>query len=99
MTRQPRQDSRSAIKRPCPVCNCVLVPFRTLQAIAPSGAEILFRKWFDGDGQISFYFGCLTAGEADQAWRAKLKAERAGIDRWDQARAILAAAGFVELDP
>ena len=78
----------------CPGCDKA-VPIRTLIAVAPSGGEIRFLKWGDSaERQLSWYQGCLTADENDTFWRAKLKAERPGIDMWEKARALLIAANW-----
>ena len=74
---------------------CNVTPLRTLTATAPSGGQIVFLKWGDGaERQLSWYQGCLTADENDTFWKAKLKAERPGIDMWEKARALLIAANW-----
>lgn len=75
-------------------CPTVYTPLRTLRAVAPSGGEIVFLKWVDSDESLSFYRGSLTAVEDAQMWTAKLKAERGGIDKWNQAIKLLVDSGW-----
>jgi hypothetical protein len=46
------------------------------------------------DRELSFYRGNLTAIEDAAFWRAKLSAERPGLDKWNEAAAILTSAGW-----
>lgn len=72
-----------------------LTPLRSLVAVAPSGVEITMIKYSEGDRELSFYRGNLTATEDGVFWQAKLKAERPGVDKWSEAIAILVRAGWV----
>jgi len=73
----------------------IFYPLRVLVARAPSGGEIRFLKWADSaERQLSWYQGCLTADENATFWKAKLRAERPGVDFWNQARAVLVAANW-----
>ena len=77
----------------------IFYPLRVLVARAPSGGEIRFLKWADSaERQLSWYQGCLTADENATFWKAKLRAERPGIDFWNQARAVLLAANWEVCD-
>lgn len=72
----------------------VLEPLRVMEAIAPSGAHAWLRKYTESDRELSFGCGSLTAVEYGQFWSAKLRAERPGLDRWNEAIGILERAGF-----
>jgi hypothetical protein len=71
-----------------------LTPLRALIAVAPSGGHVRLAKYSESDRELSWWQGKLTAVEDAQFWKAKLKAERPGVDMWDQARALLVAAGW-----
>lgn len=75
-----------------------IVPLRQFRAIAPSGGQILFIKFSEADRELSPYHGILTADEDAIWWKAKLKAERPGIEKWNKARALLIAAGWTVED-
>jgi hypothetical protein len=51
-------------------------------------------KLTESDRELSWWQGKLTAVEDAQFWKAKLRAEKGGAANWDQARALLVAAGW-----
>ena len=73
----------------------LLAPLRVLQAVAPSGAEITFRKFSECDRELSWFQGALMASEHATFWQAKLLAERPGIDKWNAAAALLRRDGWM----
>lgn len=73
-------------------------PLRQFTAIAPSGGQALFIKFSEGDYELSPYHGRLTAAEDAIWWKAKLAAERSGIEKWNKARALLLGAGWTVED-
>ena len=72
-----------------------LTPLRVLVATAPSGGQIRFVKYTDLPAELSFYHGLLNAAEDALWWKAKLAAEKPGLDNWNRAAAILVSAGWV----
>lgn len=73
----------------------VLEPLRQLTAVSPSGVEVVFRKFSESDRELSWYQGNLTEQESITFWSAKLKAERPGVDKWNEAIALLTKHGWV----
>ena len=71
-----------------------LVPPRTLAAVSPSGVAVYMTKYSEGDRELSWGCGNLTAIEHQVFWRAKLAAERPGLAMWEKATGILSAAGW-----
>jgi hypothetical protein len=48
----------------------------------------------DANAELSYYHGLLNAAEDAIWWRAKLAAEKAGVNNWQKAIALLTAAGW-----
>lgn len=72
-----------------------LTPLRVLVATAPSGGQIRFVKYDDqADRELSFYHGLLSPAEDQVFWRAKLAAERPGVEMWEKARSLLELNGW-----
>lgn len=99
MTRHTRQDGSGRMERQLSDSRHILIPLRILQAVAPSGAHITLLKYGDdGAPQVSWYQGNLTEAEDMTFWKAKRKAERPGLDNWNEARRILTDAHWT-VDP
>lgn len=75
-------------------CHCHQPPIRTLTAISPSGIGIWFSKFSEGNAELSWGCGNVTALEHQVFWRAKLAAEKPGVASWNKAVGILTAGGF-----
>lgn len=71
-----------------------LIPLRQFRATAPSGGQVTFLKFSEGERELSFYHGLLSVAEDVTFWSAKLAAERSGIEKWEKAIAILVKAGW-----
>ena len=98
MTKRPRQTPQEPRRDPQPPRadqRHTLTPLRFLKAVAPSGGEVTFLKYGDSaERELSWYQGELDQQESMVFWRAKLKAERGGIEAWEAARTILRDAGW-----
>jgi hypothetical protein len=55
---------------------------------------VTFIKYGESDRELSWYQGRLTADEDLVFWSAKLKAERPGLSKWNEACSLLLAAGW-----
>lgn len=73
----------------------LLAPLRVLQAVAPSGIEITFRKYSASDNELSHGCGPLTAQEHAIYWRAKSLAAHGGVQYWNAAVALLRVNGWL----
>jgi len=94
MRTRTRNASGATLRDETPVSK-VPVPLRVIAGRAPSGGEIRLLKWQESQHpSVSWYQGCLTEAEDAQFWKAKLLAEKQGITKWNEARALLIAAGW-----
>lgn len=73
----------------------VLTPLRSLTAVAPSGGEGHTSKYSESDNELSFGCGLLDGREYLTFWKAKLLAEKGGLDKWSAAVALLRRKGWL----
>lgn len=72
-----------------------LKPLRVMTARAPSGGESYFCKYSESDQELSWQHGRLSGKDEEAVfWRAKLAAEKPGIDQWQKAAKILSDSGW-----
>ena len=69
-------------------------PLRSLMAVAPSGAAVWLVKFTEHDHELGWGCGNITDAEYPQFRKARGLAEKAGVENWMKARAVLLNAGW-----
>jgi hypothetical protein len=93
MSTERRMPARRAVL-PQDARKHTLTPIRSLSAVAASGAHVYMTKYSESDRELSWGCGNVTAAEHGVFWRAKLAAERPGVEMWEKAIGILKQSGW-----